>query len=116
MNEGTGYWCVGCGTPLEGRKWCGGANCINMAVETGQGWGADKPRRSPTIPRERKPAADVRLELACADTIYVEAASNRTVLLRSVYKNDSGESVLTTEEARILANVLLAAVVESEGR
>lgn len=52
----TGYRCDGCGTPTPfGSKSCGGAKCFNMAAETGQGWGANQPRRSPKIQRSRKP-------------------------------------------------------------
>jgi hypothetical protein len=62
MNENTGYWCTGCGTPLPfGTKLCGGAACFNMSAETGQGRGADRPSRSPKLPRGSGRAFEARL-------------------------------------------------------
>lgn len=60
-HESTGYWCTGCGTPLPGSKWCGGAACFNMSAETGEGWGVDRPSRSPKLPRGSGRAFEDRL-------------------------------------------------------
>lgn len=54
------------------------------------------------------------MDLANGDTIYVAATVNRTVQLDVDFDDELVGSVLTTEEARILANTLLAAVVEAE--
>lgn len=51
------------------------------------------------------------------DTIYVEAMIDQTVELRGVFRFLSetvGVAILTTDEARVLANALLAATVEAE--
>ena len=56
------------------------------------------------------------MDLESGATIYVEARIDRLINL-TTHENGGGDitvAVLTTEEARTLANALLAAVVEAE--
>lgn len=56
------------------------------------------------------------MDLTSGDTVYIEATTDRRVQLR-MERPPTGLRLttrLTTEEARTLANALLAAVVEAE--
>ena len=55
------------------------------------------------------------MDLESGDTLYVEATTERSVrFTRYTNLTQSFTTRLTTEEARTLANALLAAVVEAE--
>jgi urease beta subunit len=54
------------------------------------------------------------MDLESGNTIYVEATIHRSVALVVLTGKQDVPSMLTTEEARTLANALLAAVVEAE--
>lgn len=54
------------------------------------------------------------MNVASGETIYVEARTDRKINLEVQYDGAIISPVLTTEEARTLANALLAAVAEDE--